>query len=221
LDNIRAYNNAFSYSSCGAKIDESMLGQRGVYTFRIQGQLYHLIGALLPQPHDVPKFAQIYLYDGDEQQVQFRMSHFPEDHLNPLIMSALQRMFQNFNPYAITFKNAGQRMRATPNNLQPIQLKISTTHNHTINDHHRYNRPTANEVAVILPGADDNVETGPRDIILEQHNGGFKRISELHSGYLPLRYPIFFPFAEQGWFPYFRSMTEYLFLSLYLSLTNR
>ena len=36
-------------------------------TFRVQGQVYHTVGSLLPLPHEDPKFFQIYLM-GDEQQ---------------------------------------------------------------------------------------------------------------------------------------------------------
>ena len=45
--NIRNYNNAFAFSSLGVKRDLSVYGPKGVYTFRIQGQLCHLMGSLL------------------------------------------------------------------------------------------------------------------------------------------------------------------------------
>ena len=49
--NIRAYNSLLSFTSCGAKFDESMLcGSRGIFTYRIHGGMYHLMGSLLPSP---------------------------------------------------------------------------------------------------------------------------------------------------------------------------
>ena len=40
-----------------------------------------------------------------------------------------------------------------------------------------------------------------RDIVLQTRKGKFKRISELHSSYCPLRYPLLFPNGQQGWHP--------------------
>ncbi|KAI7935210.1 hypothetical protein MJO28_016848, partial [Puccinia striiformis f. sp. tritici] len=39
----------------------------------------------------------------------------------------------------------------------------------------------------------------PRDVVLSTHGGSTVRVTDLYSGYLALRYPIFFPFGEQGW----------------------
>ena len=207
--NIRHYNNAFSLTSLGAQIDRSVLGQMGVYTFRIHGELCHLIGSLIPPAHDIPKFSQIYLYDSSNEQVELRMSHFCKYDvvLNDLLLRALQNMFHDQNPYAIQLKHARERIHHNPN--APIHLKISTVEAPS-SDHRRYNRPTANEVAAILPGAEDTTETGPRDLIIEYRTGRLRRISELHSAYLPLRYPILLPYGEQGWHPNLFSIAEYV-----------
>lgn len=37
-----------------------------------------------------------------------------------------------------------------------------------------------------------------RDIILEKKSGKLKRINELHPCYLPLQYPLIFPYGEDG-----------------------
>lgn len=42
--NIRAYNQAFAFTSMGAKIDEELAQTAGVYSFRIHGQVSHRIG---------------------------------------------------------------------------------------------------------------------------------------------------------------------------------
>nr|GEU66377.1 helicase [Tanacetum cinerariifolium] len=46
-DQIRVYNSMFSFISFGARIDHSINISRGLYTFRINGQNYHIIGSLL------------------------------------------------------------------------------------------------------------------------------------------------------------------------------
>lgn len=43
------------------------------------------------------------------------------------------------------------------------------------------------------------MEMEPRDIILEERDNNLKRISELHAKYLPLQYPLLFPYGEDGY----------------------
>ena len=91
---IRNYNNAFAFSSLGVKIDSSVYGPRGIYAFRIQGQLCHRIGSLLPPPGRAPAFSQIYIYDPNPMyQVRQRMSHHL-DILNVNTILSLQTMLQ-------------------------------------------------------------------------------------------------------------------------------
>lgn len=40
---------------------------RGSYVFRISGSNYHRIGSLLPEPGTGPKFAQLYIYDTNNE----------------------------------------------------------------------------------------------------------------------------------------------------------
>ncbi len=47
-DQIRMYNSVLAFTSFGAKVDESVTGGLGPYSFRIQGELYHKIGSLCP-----------------------------------------------------------------------------------------------------------------------------------------------------------------------------
>ena len=36
---------------------------------RIQGQVYHLIGSIVPSEGEYPKFAQIYFIDNEESEI--------------------------------------------------------------------------------------------------------------------------------------------------------
>jgi hypothetical protein len=51
---------------------------RGLPNFIIAGQNYHRIGTLMPSEGERPKFAQLYIYD-TENEVQNRLSHFRFD----------------------------------------------------------------------------------------------------------------------------------------------
>jgi hypothetical protein len=66
-EKIRMYNSILSFTSTGARIHESVTGTRGVYAFRIQGEIYHRIGSLLPQHDAQPRFCQLYIYDTTNQ----------------------------------------------------------------------------------------------------------------------------------------------------------
>ncbi|KAG4924633.1 hypothetical protein JHK87_050173 [Glycine soja] len=74
--NIRLYNLMFAFTSLGVKVGTSYSTGRGPPTLRIHGQSHHLIGSLLPMPDNSPKFAQLYIYD-TENEVNNRLSQYP------------------------------------------------------------------------------------------------------------------------------------------------
>ncbi|XP_071728497.1 uncharacterized protein [Rutidosis leptorrhynchoides] len=57
MDNIRAYNQMFSMTSYGAKIDDSVNSRRGPYVFKISGQVYHWMGSLYPLEDSMPRMS--------------------------------------------------------------------------------------------------------------------------------------------------------------------
>src|SRR4051794_33911657 len=66
--NIRAYNSAFAFASFGGKIDHTLNrgGQRAPYVFKVNGDVYHQHGSLIPEIGETPAYAQIYCYDAAE-----------------------------------------------------------------------------------------------------------------------------------------------------------
>jgi len=72
---IRTYNNMFSFTSIGGKIDSSMNNGFAPPQFILSRQNYHCIGSLLPVAGSNPKFVQLYIYD-TENELSNRMSHF-------------------------------------------------------------------------------------------------------------------------------------------------
>ena len=65
--NIRLYNMMFSFTSAGAKFDNSVMNNKGPPTIRVQGQPCHRIGSLLPLNGKAPKYAQLYIYDPENE----------------------------------------------------------------------------------------------------------------------------------------------------------
>lgn len=72
-EHVRVYNMMFAFTSPGAKLDRTFNNGKGPPNLRIQGQMCHRIGSLLPKPGDIPKFAQLYIYD-IENEVQHRIA---------------------------------------------------------------------------------------------------------------------------------------------------
>jgi len=176
------------------KNDPSVYGPAGVYTFRIRGELFHLIGSLLPVPPDQPAFAQIYIFDSDPQsQADRRMSHYPGLLDKPTLL-ALQNMVALHNPYFEAFKMASERLTQCEN----IALHLKTFDVPRL-DRRLYNQPTASEIAVLMIGTGEELTSGSRDIVLQSRHGSLRRVSDLHSSYCPLRYPLLFPYGEHGW----------------------
>lgn len=194
--NIRVYNNALSFTSLGVKIDESITNNNnGAYSFRIQGELYHRLGSLLPPDDQEPRFAQIWMSDGTEEMTLIRERIHPQ--LRRDILTLLNNLMLQHNPYATFFRTAQERIANDP--ASRVRLCMVDTNAH---DPRRYNRPTANEIAAIIVGDELSEREACRDIIVEHQARGFQRVSELHPSYFPMRFPLIFLFGEQGWHPY-------------------
>ena len=65
--NARTYNNNVSFTTFAAKYDPELTkNKHGVYTFRIQGQVYHFLDGLVSQHHK-PSSIQLYFFYTDEE----------------------------------------------------------------------------------------------------------------------------------------------------------
>ena len=127
--------------------------------------------------------------------------HQQNSGLDPEILCTLQHMLLENNQYAIMYRHAYEILQRYDSiNDISIRLRVTATHNHQ-----RYNLPTINEVAVILPGIDGvSTDANERDIILENRAGGLQIINDLHPAYVPLYYVLLFPYGENGWHPALR-----------------
>jgi len=83
-------------TSVGAKIDNSVTRQSSPYCFKIQGELHHLTGALLPHGDQTPIYAQIYILDTAEQ-LNIRRAN--NNNLDPVVIDNLQTMLLDSHPY--------------------------------------------------------------------------------------------------------------------------
>ncbi|XP_058767402.1 uncharacterized protein LOC131641097 [Vicia villosa] len=191
---IRVYNMMFAFTSPGAKVDNRFNNGRGPPTLRIQGQTCHRIGSLLPPQGQKPKFAQLYIYD-TENEVENRMHGLRnKEDFDPEVVSRLASMLYTFNPHAKSFQMAKQWL----NNGETPNLKLRLISNRST-DGRVYNQPTVSEVAALVVGDIDTAEM--RDIIMQTKGGRLQRINELHAAYMAYQYPLIFPYGEDGYRP--------------------
>lgn len=191
-ENIWRYNRSFAFTSLGVQEDWSVNGRgRGPPVFRISGELTHLSGALVAEDGEAPRYSQLYVI---EPQAALDSRQAQNATLNPGIMALLQNALNQHHQYVPVYQHAYEVLRNydTQNDVD-VRLRL-----HPGLDKRRYNLPTVDEVAVLLPGT---VSTRGRDIVLRlrQNNNYLDRISELHPAYTPLQYPLLFPFGTNGW----------------------
>ncbi|KAI0702082.1 hypothetical protein C8Q76DRAFT_659919, partial [Earliella scabrosa] len=189
---IRRYNAALSFISLGTRIDEKVNNGRGPYVFRICGELHHLAGSLLPPVGETPSYAQLYIYDPSDALCT-RSSSNPD--LSLATLHGLQDMLLTHHQYTSIYKHAYEILSQSSRDDMVLCLRFDPS-----SDRRRYNLPTSNEIAIILPGTGEEVQHS-RDIILRKRSGSLERISELHPAYACLHYVLFFPYGTHGWHP--------------------
>ncbi|KAF9538616.1 hypothetical protein CPC08DRAFT_738836 [Agrocybe pediades] len=191
-EDIWKYNRALAFTSLGVTEDHSINRGRGQPVFKICGELCHQAGSLLPDGDKPPRYAQLYIYE-PRAALESRMQQNPS--LSRTTMQGLQDMLLEHHQYAPVYKHAHQILHDYEGRVEDAEIRLRVAPGL---DKRRYNLPTADEVAVILPGSNS---TAPRDIILHNRAGPLHRISDLHPAYAPLQYPLLFPRGENGWHP--------------------
>jgi hypothetical protein len=96
LKNIRVYNNLFSMASSGMDAANPPDGNSMI---AIKGKVYHRMGSAWPAEGDIPRFAQLWIIDGAEEQVNARLATagLRESSLHRGIVSQLQEMLGRSN----------------------------------------------------------------------------------------------------------------------------
>ena len=117
--NLWKYNTAFAMTSFGGDKD---LTNRGFFTtYKVQGQVYHLLGSLLPLPEETPKFLQVYFINTSDDEAKHRCSLNSGGRMN--IIQQLQDMHHQSHPYVASFKYALEQMQ-TPNHKVVINAEL-------------------------------------------------------------------------------------------------
>jgi CRISPR/Cas system-associated exonuclease Cas4 (RecB family) len=186
-ENIRSYNSMFAFTSMGGIVDKEINMGKGPYVFRLHGQNYHHIGTLLPEEGNKPRFAQLYIYD-TENEVANRISVSgcsDKTPVDPSIVTDLQNMIDENNILAKSFRMARDRFKEE--DYHDVTLRL-------ISDR---DKPSTSEVAALVV-KDPTEESEGRDIIVEYKDMVPKRISEIHPKFMAMQYLLLFPYGEDG-----------------------
>ncbi|XP_072392261.1 uncharacterized protein [Diabrotica undecimpunctata] len=186
LRKIRKFNSCLQMTSFGAtKIcDRASDGRNFENTFKIQGQVYHKIGSLMPMPDNNPKFLQIYFMGDCEERVTTRcLYNFIEQAEERAIVILLEIFLEDHNQLIQLIKRVSPRLQ---NDNYQIVIKADKV---PLSEHAgRFNAPTVDEVAVIMVG--DPVDK--RSIKITRRDNTVSTISDLHRSYDALQYPLIF-----------------------------
>ncbi|KAI5412729.1 hypothetical protein KIW84_057386 [Lathyrus oleraceus] len=177
----------FAFTSPGAKLDNKFNNGSGPPTIRIQGQTFHRIGSLLPSDGQTPKFAQLYIYD-TENEVSNRIDGLRKKNIDLRIIKNLTDMLYTNNAHAKSF--CMERHRLNQGNIHNLKLRLIA--NRATNGR-VYNQPTVYEVATLIVGDVDTTEE--RDIIMQRQRETLKCIDEFHASYLAYQYPLIFQYG--------------------------
>ena len=188
---IRNYNASFSFISFNANSDIN-LSKNNIYALRIQGMIHHRIGPIIDDEDKDPKCAQIYFY-GDNS-VNYRLKY--SSALNALVLIQIQAMLLDDcnNPFVMQFKKASQLIKKFPSSK--MKIIIITNKNA---DRRIYNKPSVEEIAVLIPYFGNENEPTNREAIVYRKSGGLEKVDVNNSNYDPMAYPLRFPTGQAGW----------------------
>jgi len=137
---------------------------RGPPVFKINGQVHHRIGTLLPPDGSPPKFIQLYIYDTtNETRNRLRALHpdeRPLEPLDPMIIQNLTRMLDEHNPFVKKIRIARDRLQEHGDEEFVIRI-IGAQEGDPI----QYNLPSTDHLAMLVAG-DFSLDTFKRDIII-------------------------------------------------------
>ncbi|UYV67586.1 hypothetical protein LAZ67_5001306 [Cordylochernes scorpioides] len=191
MQRVRHYNNAFQMTSFGCGSRVVMSGY--MPTFKVQGQVYHRIGSVLPPLNSdsrqlQPPSLQVFFVGYSSAEVATSHRNFPIT--KPHIVSILQDMLHRHNPYIHLFKDSIEKMPSPDYKLVIKADKAPPGH------HPRtFNAPTINEVAIVI--VQGNCDRG--DIVLSKRGSGVQRINEFNRSYDALQYPLVFWNGQDGY----------------------
>ncbi|EFO90980.1 hypothetical protein CRE_27833 [Caenorhabditis remanei] len=196
--NLRSYNNSLAMGCMKAQLD---VPRGGPYTFRLHGQVYHLIGPLHPADGQDHVFAQVFILDTEdaaEELANRKINRMCSKELFKTLIEILNK----YNPFVKSLKmmkemEEEEETLARSQNREVQDIRMVFREGKKFNPH-RYQLPTANEVAVVFVGDEDEIP-GRREITVYQRSGKLQNLRDTDKETDPLCYPLLFIDGRYGW----------------------
>ncbi|VDP05286.1 unnamed protein product [Heligmosomoides polygyrus] len=165
LKHIRNYNNSLAMASTTAQL-ENPRGE-GPYCFKVHGQIYHRIGALPPLAGNAPQCAQMLIMNTEEAAAELAGRDVNRER-DRATFAVLHQLLQTINPYVqasrlmdAVAREEEQRAIEAQRTQRPVRMVFCQ---YNTDDLRRYNIATANEVAVVYVGNNEEIP-GERYVI--------------------------------------------------------
>ncbi|PIC23966.1 hypothetical protein B9Z55_017476 [Caenorhabditis nigoni] len=200
LKNIRTYNNSLAMGSMVANVDTPKGG--GPYTYRLHGQVFHVTGALHPEPGQEHLCAQVFILDTEEAAAQLA-NRKTKILCSKDLYKKLIDLLHMYNPFVKSYKMMREKeeeeeLLASAENRDVREVKMVFRSNKNLNPN-RYQLPTAEEIAVVFVG-DEDENPGKRAITVYQRSTGtFQYLLDTDKETDPLCYPLLFVDGKYGW----------------------
>lgn len=194
--NIRQANCLYNFTSFGANIDRSVTDRPGLYCFRIFGETYHTMGSLVPHDGERPKFAQLYVVDTArevENRLQAMNTAEFDDRIDRTVVEDLKEMFDAENKLVQFYKRARDAFQANPEAGFHLKLVAPSK-----GDSQQYAPGEFPEVVGLIVG-DEHELANIFEIVVQYKSGLLQKIDMLHSSYMPLQFPLFYPFGKDSY----------------------
>lgn len=195
LQRIRAYNNALSFASSGIQVTN--LQTQGLKYLEMHGSVYHLIPHV-QNPDGEHVFAQIYMVDGDEAQLQRRNQVLHPNHgLDLGHLRMLQGIMQDYNPFANTYASLADTewyRGQTRESLQRFCLSFMVGRRADGRDR----PPVALEMGMVIQN-DEFREPGELRVQFVGDGHGSTTIPWSSAYYDTLHFVLLHPRGERGW----------------------
>ena len=194
-EHSRMINNAVCLSSLKVKL-RNFQGFTPSIVF--QGRVQHRAGALLPAEGELPRFAQLYVFDPTlETSQRFSNMNVPstmsvsQKAILRYLLQEVQAVLHQVNPYVQDFK---QILELPEEDIADGKIVITAAKPN--NEHaRRYNAPTnLQEVSILL-------DPGKHDLVLQKRGGSLQTISVLNPKGMPMHFTLLFPHGTYGWDP--------------------
>ncbi|KAI9084851.1 hypothetical protein K1719_033257 [Acacia pycnantha] len=160
-----------------------------------ESQNHHFIEVYYPSGNPPVMPNRIFTIPKMKFQIECQRRYVGVANLDHNIVEILKECLDKHNCVVKNYRKAGEIIKE--NVIHDVSIRLIRSSN-SIGLSKQYSMTTTSELAALIVGDFDNSYT-KRDIIVKRQCGKLQRIDELHMAYLPLQYPLLFPYGDNGY----------------------